>query len=66
MRFGPDQAYRTSGENTLTVFDLGVVGAMTRLFSERASSGQCSSIGILDREYRLSIIRPYSIRRLAT
>jgi len=67
MRSGPDQAYRTSGKYTPTIFDLRVAGAMTRLlFSEYASRGLRSRMVFLVKNQPLPIIRPYLVRRLAT
>jgi hypothetical protein len=67
MRSGLDQAYRTSGKYTPTIFDLRVAGAMTRLLcSEYASTGLRSSMEILDKNQTLPIIRPHLTHRLAS
>jgi hypothetical protein len=66
MNSGPDQAYRTSGNYPPTIFDLSVDGAMTRLLcSEYASRGLLSSMGILDKNQPLPIIRSHLTQRLA-
>jgi hypothetical protein len=66
MRSGPEQAYRTSGKDTPTIFDLRVAGAMTRLLcSEYASRGPLSSMEFLVKNQPLPTIRPHLTHRFA-